>query len=238
VLRHAAADQRAGERPGADRVDEDAVTGELERRVAHHVDHRRLAGGVAVADERLGTEAGVRGGDDDPAGALALHHGRGGAHRVHHAVQVHVEHPVPVLAPDGVDRLAALDAEAGHRGEARVGERDVDAALAVDGVVEERLHLRIVPDVGDERVRVVASLDEIARRRLEPCLVDVGERHVRAAVRQYLGHREAEAARRAGDHDPGAPDVEEASERLCGTVRHGESTRTTAFITSAGFAIA
>ena len=126
----------------------------------------------------------------------------------------------------------------GHRGQARVRERDVHAPLGGDDVVEQRLHLRLVPDVGDERPRVPAALDELLRGRLEPRLVDVGERHVRAAVRQHLGHREAEPARGAGHHDAGAADVEEAAERLGGAVRHGASTLTTAFMTSAGCSIA
>ncbi len=61
---------------------------------------------------------------------------------------------------------------------------------------------------------------------------------MRAAGGQHLGHREAEPARGAGDDDAGAVDVEEAAERLRGAVAHGEPTLTTAFITSAGFAIA
>ena len=60
-------------------------------------------------------------------------------HRVHDTGQVDAEHLVPVGALQRVERLAAGNAKAGNGCEAGVGEHDVDPALRLDDVVEERL---------------------------------------------------------------------------------------------------
>ena len=106
-------------------------------------------------------------------------------------------------------RLAALDREPRRGRDAGVGEDDVEPSLGRDDVVDQRLNLALVRDVDDERARGRAALGELRRHRLDPLGVDVGERDVRAAVRQHLGHREAEPARRAGDDGARAADVEE-----------------------------
>ena len=182
---------------------------QLERGGADEVDHRRLARVVAVARHRLDPEAGVRGRDDDAARALRLHHARGAPHRVHDAGEVHAEDPVPVGALDRVERLPVLEPEAGHGSEARVGEHDVHSALRVDDVVEERLNGVLVADVRDCLARVEPARAQRLGARREPLLVDVGKRDPGAALREHLGHREAEPARRARDDRPRSPDVEE-----------------------------
>src|SRR4051812_6017335 len=217
VERRAAADARALERARADRVHEHAVRRQLERGLAHQVQHRRLARDVTVADDRLGPEAGDRRRDHDPAGALALHHRGGPAQREEHAVQVHAEHALPHVALDRVDALAALDGEAGDGGDAGVREDDVDPAVCRDGVVEERLDLRLVRHVGDERADGAAG-ERVGRGR-EQGGVDVGERDAGAAVGQHLREREAEAARRAGDDDAAVAHLEEAGEHLGRAIR-------------------
>ena len=118
--------------PGRDHVDVDAVRRELERGMAGHADHRRLAGGIAVTDERLGGQTGGRRGHDDAPRALRLHHGRGRAHRVEHAVLVDREHALVDLVGDRVQLLAAGHAEAGDGGDAGVRERDVEAPVGRD----------------------------------------------------------------------------------------------------------
>ena len=151
VLGDAAADERSVERAGADRIHEDAVQRKLECGLADHVDHGGLAREVAVTDERLGAKPGVGCHDDDAARPLALHDRRCASHGEHDAAQVDAEHLVPVRSLHRVECLAAVNAEAGHRGDAGVREHHVDTTVLPDRVVEKRLHARLVRHVDDER---------------------------------------------------------------------------------------
>ncbi len=145
---------------------------------------------------------------------------------MHDAVQIHAEDLVPVGALDRVERLSAVEPEPRDRGEPRICEDDVHTALLLDDVVEERLHLALVGHVHDERAHVEVARAQPLRARVEPLRVDVGKGDPGAALRQHLGHREAEPCRRPRHDDPRAMDVEHPLVDAC----HG--TRTARPVTS------
>ena len=193
----------------ADRVHEHAVRRELERRLPDDVEDRGLAGGVAVADHGLGPQARVRGRDDDPARALALHDRGGVLHREEDAVQVDAEHLVPVRALDGVEALAALDREPRRRGDAALAKTTSSPPSAAT-TSSTRAWTCASSETSTTNERTVAPRSASAGGdALEALGVDVGERDPRAAVREHLGHRQAEPARRAGDDGPRSADIED-----------------------------
>ena len=129
---------------GRDRVDGDAVRGELDRERLGERDDRPLGGGVraeAADDEDVGGRAHV---DDPSALALLDHLPRRGAAAVEVAVQVRGEQPVPVVVGRLDDRL--------HDQPRRVVHPDVDAAEALDCELGQPVDGRAVAGVPLERV--------------------------------------------------------------------------------------
>ena len=133
------------------------------------------------------------------------------------------EHLVPVRALDRIETLATLDREARSRCDAGVGEDDVEPSRRRDDVGDQRLDLALVGDVDHVRARVRSALDERGRDALEPLAVEVGQRHTCSALREHLGDRVAESARRARDDGTRAANVEEP---LLHARRLGHGTRT------------
>ena len=139
---------------------------------------------------------------------------------MHDAGLIDSQHVFPVGAVDRVQRLATLGTEAWHGAETRVGDRHIDASLLLDDLVEELLHPVAVGDVADECAGVAAVRAQLLGRRGQPVLVDVRKRDAGAAVREHLGHCEAEPAGRAGDDDARAADVEQPRQRLRCAISH------------------
>ena len=143
------------------------------------------------------------------------------------------EHALVDLVGDGVQLLAAGHAPAGDGGDAGVREDDVEASVRGDGARERGIHRCGIGDVGDDGADVAAPALELAGDLREAFAVDVGQRDARPAVGQHLGERLADAAGGARDERPLPLHVEQPA---CGRFTHGRCT--TAFMTSAGFALA
>ena len=121
--------------------------------------------------------------------ALALHDLRQDREvGAQHAEQVDLER---ALDPGGIGAE-----QRARRVDARVGDRDVDAAEALDGALDRGVERLAVRHVGLEERRAIA---EARRQRLEPLGLQPDESDVVAARVQALGGRGADAARGAGD---------------------------------------
>ena len=88
-----------------DGVAADAEGAELAREIPGHPVHRALGGDVGGSERHA--HPGGRGRDvDDRASAARLHRRHGALDAVEHAVEIDVDHPVPVVVLDLVDRRA------------------------------------------------------------------------------------------------------------------------------------
>ena len=156
--------------------------------------HRRLAGGV---DGLVGVDqegAVGRTGNDEVRFAVLVHQaGHEGGDGVHHAPEVHLETPLPVVlgvAPQGT-RLAG--------GDTGVGEDEVRAAEFVEGEGGQIVEARWIGDVAPPGV-----CRRTARPQRVPCLckrrlVDVRDEHARARIGEGEGQRAPDPARASGD---------------------------------------
>ncbi len=124
--------------------------------------------------------------------------GQCGVRAVLEAEQVELDHPPPLL-----DRRVDDRAEQHHPG---VVDQDVETAELADGAIDRSVRLFLVGHVGleDEGLRLASLGPDPLGQRLEPILAPGGDRHRGAGVRERLGRRFADAARRAGDQCDGS----------------------------------
>ena len=130
--------------------------------------------------------------DDVALGVLLEHAGHEAADRVHDAVEVDAEHPLPIAQRALPQQSAREDAGvvAQHMRAAMVGERRVGQLLDRIGV----------GDIGDNGGRSAAdALDELDRLG-ERRRFDVGRHDEHLFVREPPGERATDAAARARDH--------------------------------------
>ena len=126
--------------------------------------------------------------DDVAAARLEVRQAR--VHRAEHALEVHVDDPLPVLGGRRAHERA--------RGDAGVGDDDVDAAQALDGRADrvvERLAVGHV-DLEPHGVRPALGGDLLQRIGLKAEEGDLG-----ALPGELTGGLGADAPRRAGDQD-------------------------------------
>ena len=128
VLGEQLAQQRGVDRPGAQRVDPDALAGELHAELAAHREHAALARGVGDLRRRGAHHGDERRGVDDRAPALRAHVGQHGLAAQVDAGEVDLLHPAPGVEPGVEDRVVV------GRGDAGVVEGDVDAAVRLVGL--------------------------------------------------------------------------------------------------------
>jgi hypothetical protein len=127
---------------------------------------------------------------------------------VHGAVQVDVDQRVVVghrhlvERPRGRSRGTAAP-------DARVGERDVDAAVLLDDPVDGRADRGGVAHVKRDAADLVAARGQPVDRALEALGVHVGDDHVGAGVGQDRRERVAQPGRATGDQGHLAADVEQ-----------------------------
>ena len=194
VLGEQLLEQRGVDRPRAERVDADALAGELHAQFAGHGEDAALGRGVRDLRGRRAHPGHEGRGVDDRAPALAPHVGDGGLAAQVDGGEVDLLDALPGLQAGVQDRVVV------GRRDARVVEGDVDGAVGVVRGLEERLDLLGVGDV---------DLDEDAADLLggglARGLVDVAADDVRALGGEPAGGGEADAAARAGD-DGGAAD--------------------------------
>ncbi len=141
VLREQLLEQRRVHRPRTERVDPDALPGELDSELARHRQDPTLGG--AVGDLRGGGthHRDERGGVDDRPLALLEHVRQRRLAAVVDRGQVDLLHPSPGIDPGLEDRPVLGRRDPG------VVERDVDAAVGAVRLLEEVLHRRSVGHV-------------------------------------------------------------------------------------------
>src|SRR6185503_625945 len=122
--------------------------------------------------------------------------------------------------------------EADARVDPRVRKRDVEPTVDVCRLVDHAVERGVVGHVGNRAAHLDALACEPRDLPFESRRVDVDQRDPGAVRAEHLAVREPEATRPAGHDDAVACDVE------AGRDVHRASTRTTAFITSAGCSIA
>src|SRR5262245_7987531 len=187
-------DERAGPpggaEPGVDRVDPDAVPGEVHGGVAD--EHHAAALGRAVGHVRLLGEERVGGGEHhDRAAATAGHDPPGRLDGEEHAGEVHVDDPPPQVLRELQQRLQ-LD-------HGRRVDEDVDPGEPLDGAGHRRLHVGRLRHVAAGRLHRVAAGPQFGRRRSERALLDVEQGQVRALGAEPLGAGQAHALGAADD---------------------------------------
>jgi hypothetical protein len=143
--------------------------------------------------------AGHRRHDDEVAGLLALHLRQRGGDAVEHASEVHVDHAIPVLDFQALER--------GMRHQARVVEHHVDATVGLHRGVDQFLHLGAVGDVGADRDGLVASFCQLSHERMQAVGAARAEYDAGTLSGQQACGGLAQAAAGAGDDDDLALDV-------------------------------
>jgi hypothetical protein len=128
------------------------------------------------------------------AGLPLLHVGQRRGDSVEHALDVDVDHPVPLVD------LEAFQERLRHQ--PGVVEHDVDAPVLLHGRVHEALHLAAVGDVGGEGERLPSLGRQVVRERLEAAGAPRAQ-HDRRALRgeQPCGGLAQPAARARDDDD-------------------------------------
>ena len=129
--------------------------------------------------------------DEVAALAVPLHAFGEDLDAVHHAVDVHPGHPVPVLPSVLVHR--ATDGDAG------VVADHVHVAEPLLGGVGGLGHRLAVGDVHLQRQELGVAGLELARHRGERVILDVGDHDLHAGVGERPRHREPHTAGAAGD---------------------------------------
>ena len=113
---------------------------------------------------------------------------------VEDAGHVGVHHPAPVVVP--------LRLDAAEPSDARVVDENVEPALPPRGLVDERLHRKVVAHVGrkDQHARAAGrDAGELGFGFLEMILVDAADRDVSALLQECRRNRAPDAARSARD---------------------------------------
>jgi hypothetical protein len=80
-----------------------------------------------------------------------------------------------------------------------VVESHVQPAELADGPFDHGGNLFLVRDIAGHRDHVMSSCVQLLRRRVERLLIEIGERHPRARLREGAGGREAHARAGPGD---------------------------------------
>ncbi len=180
-------------RTGLDVADANAVVPHfLHQRFAERVDGRLRRAVRNAAHERIapGKAADV---DDVAAAAPPQMRDRRLA-AVEDAGHVGVHHPAPVVVP--------LRFEAAEPSDAGVVDENIDAALPPRGLVDERLHGKMVAHVGRKGQHARASRRDAAELGfgfLEMIFLDAADRDVRALLKERRRNRAPDAARAARD---------------------------------------
>ncbi len=171
----------------ADRVDADALAGQLEGHVPRESEHRALGRGVGRV-ARIGHALARDGGHVDHRAAVA-HQRCGLAQAQHGAAQVHVEHAVPVARVHVREQVARFDA--------RAVDQPIDAAEAMCDGGEGGAHRVFLRQVsGDVRE---AAIGHCGRERGVGHGGAIERDHVVAALREQGGGGRADAAGAARD---------------------------------------
>ena len=177
--------------PGAQRVDPDALAGELHAQLAGHREHPALGGRVGDLRGRRAHHRHERGGVDDRPTTLLQHVGERGLAAQVDAGEVDLLHPAPGVEVGVEDRVVVGRADPG------VVERDVDRAVGVLGGPEQRVDLLLV---GDVDVGVGPRVAVLGRERRAAGVVDVADDHPGALGDEALDGGQADAGAPAGDH--------------------------------------
>ena len=177
---------------GTDRVDADAVRGELQRQRTREGNHPGL-GDVVGGDPRGRILAVDRRQVDDASGLLALHEPRRRATALERAVQVHVQHPLPFLVPE-LDDGGHVLAQPGAVHE------DVQPPARLRDLGEERVHRggRRHVQAGGCRGKPLAG--QGSSDRLGLLALQIRDDHRGASGREGLRDAPPQPLRRAGDH--------------------------------------
>src|SRR5262249_34806961 len=187
-------DERGGQPrvddPGIDRVDPDAVPGEVHGGVPD--EHHDAALRRAVRDVRLLGEERVGGRENhDRAAAAGRHDAAGGLGREEHAGEVHVD-DAPPQALREVEQRRQLD-------HGRRVDEDVDRAEPLDGPRDGRLHVVRPGHVAADRLDGAAAVPQPGRRRGERVVLDVEQRQAGSLGAETLGARQPHALGAADD---------------------------------------
>ena len=196
----------------------------LDGELAGQRDHGALRGGVAGGAHRLRSgpdQAGDRGGVQDHAAPLADHLARGGLGDHEEAGRVRLDHLPETLDRHRLGRRAP--------GDAGVVDEDIETAVALRDLVDERFDRRRVGHVAARGADVEAGGAQLGLGRLQPLGTSAGDRHRRAGLGQPLGDLSAQPARAAGDERHPAGQVEERSD-----VGHGASKLVGCWVLGAG----
>ncbi len=176
---------------GTDRVHRDAVLGALQRGGARQADHAVLRGHIGGFVRRRHETVDARDVDDPsaPAGDQMF---PDGLRRIEHAVEIdRANEVVPLFGKFG-DRRDVLHAGVVHQmiERAEVARRRVDRGANGEGIAH-------VAGISAGRHAVVRR--DLPRRPLGVGEIEVGDRYVRAGLRERLGAGATDAARAAGD---------------------------------------
>ena len=117
--------------------------------------------------------------------------GQGGGYAVQHALDVHVDHPVPLVDLEQLERR--------KRHEARIIDDDVDAAMRIHSAIDQRLHLGAVGHVGLSHGFPVDA--EFVGQRHEPVQPPRAEHDFCASTGEMTPGLGAQPAARAAVHD-------------------------------------
>jgi hypothetical protein len=181
--------QRRVHRARAQRVDPDALAGELHAQLAAEREHAALGGGVGDLGRGRAHHGDERRGVDDGAPALALHVGDGLLAAQVDRGEVDLLDTAPRVQAGGQDRVVL------RRGDARVVERDVDRAAGGERRRERVRHLFRHGHIGrhEQASRLGGRL--LARRH-----VHIHGHHVGALGRETADGGQPDAAPGPGDH--------------------------------------
>ena len=127
-----------------------------------------------------------------PPSALFEHAGDERAQPVNHAPEIDAQHPVPVIERELPDP--------GPLDHASVVAQYVNRAMGIEsgrGQVVDGVDIR---DIGHHTGRVMPGGAKLSHRRVQRIRFDVGQHHLHLSPGEPVGHRQAETARRAGDH--------------------------------------
>jgi hypothetical protein len=146
-------------------------------------------------DREAGTDLVARhGGDvDDVPGFLTLHVWQGRGDAVEHTLDVHVDHPVPLVD------LEAFKWRLRHQ--PGVVHHDVDTPVRLNGGIDESLHLVAVGDVCRYGECLAAAAGQLVGQRPEPFDPPCPQHNAPSLGGEEPGGRLAQPAARARDDD-------------------------------------
>src|SRR5688572_17871729 len=173
-----------------DRVDGHAARRELPGQGTGQTDDARLGGGV-IGLAGVAHQSHHRGDVDDAAALLLEQGARGGAAAVERALEVRVEHLVPLQVGHAQEKAVARDS--------RVVDEDIETRHALQHGIERGLNLRLVGDVGDERLGLAALGAHLGTRRLGALEIPGDDGDLRPVPGQRVDDGAADPGRAAGD---------------------------------------